>query len=200
MPISNSNDALNGDSTHYAATSYWTNQAFQERYGLYREYRYIIIHHTEGAKAVDLAILTGPLSVHKYVTKSGERYHLLDDKYGAYGCGVQDPAHKTYIMGEIYSRNENLATLQIEMENFGFEEFTEPQYAASAYWTANWCHRYAIPVSRDFILGHNQINKLKTDPNPTWDWERFLKMVQIEKEKFKIKARNSVGLDFDPFL
>ncbi len=174
----NLKDVLPGDSTEYAATSYWTEEAFQQRYGTGRAYHYIVLHHTAGAKPTDLSILTGPLSVHKYVTKIGERYHLLDDHFGAYGCGVHDLENKTHILGELYSRNENLATLQIEMENWGYEEFTDPQYEAAAFWTAHWCQRYTIPPTREFILAHSQINKLKNDPNPTWDWSRFLKLVE----------------------
>jgi len=153
------------------------------RYGTGRACRYVVIHQTEGERATDLAILTGSLSVHKYVTKTGQRYHLLDDEFGAYGCGVQNPAHKTYLLGELFSLNENLATLQIEMENWGYEEFTPAQYQASASWTAHWCQRYGIPVSREFILGHNQLNKLKNDPNQAWDWERFLALVKAEITK-----------------
>ncbi len=174
----NIKDALPGDSTEYSATSFWTEKAFQERYGTGRDFQYIIIHQTEGHKEIDLSILTGPLSVHKYVTKKGERYHLLDDEFGAYGCGVHDPANKTYLLGELFSRNENLATLQIEMENFGHEDFTLPEYEASAIWTANWCRRYNIPVNRRHILGHRELNKQKRDPSDRWDWDLFIQMVK----------------------
>lgn len=174
----NTRDALPGDSIEYSATSFWTEAAFQERYSVGRAFKYIIIHQTEGHREIDLSILTGPLSVHKYVTKNGERFHLLDDEFGAYGCGVHDPANKTYLLGELYSRNENLSTLQIEMENFGYEEFTGPEYEASAIWTAHWCRRYQIPVNRQHILGHRELNKMKKDPSDLWNWDRFLKMVE----------------------
>ncbi len=173
----NTKDALPGDSAEFSATSFWTDAAFKARFGTGRAYQYVIIHQTEGHKELDMAILTGPLSVHKYVTKNGERYHLLDDEFGAYGCGVRDPAHKTYLLGEVFSRNENLATLQIEIENFGYEDFTDPEYEAAAFWTAHWCRRYNIPVNRQHLLGHRELNKLKRDPSDKWNWDYFISLV-----------------------
>jgi hypothetical protein len=151
-----------------------------------------VIHHTAGAKPGDLAQLTGPVSVHKYVTKAGERFHLLDDIYGAYGCGT-DPAYKTGILGDPWTKNENLATLQIEMENLGSEPFTDAQYQISAEWTANWCKKYNIPVDRKHIVGHKEISKIKTDPNPTWDWNRFLALVNALVNKDTPKPQPSVS-------
>ncbi|MEI6046432.1 MAG: peptidoglycan recognition family protein [Chloroflexota bacterium] len=176
MAASNQHDALPEDSVAYAATSFWTDAEFQSNFGVGRAYKFIVIHHTVGAKAGDLAQLTGPVSVHKYVTKSGERFHLLDDIYGAYGCGTE-PANKTGILGDPWTKNENLATLQIEMENLGQEPFTDAQYQVAAEWTANWCKKYGIPVDRKHIVGHKEISRAKVDPNLTWNWDRFLALV-----------------------
>ncbi len=179
MAASNQRDASPGDSLFYAATSFWTDADMRSTYGVGRAYKFIVLHHTAGSKNGDLAQLTGPVSVHKYVTKSGERYHLLDDLHGAYGCGT-DVQNKTNILGDPWTRNENIATLQVELENLGSEPFTDPQYQITAEWTANWCKKYGIPVDRQHILAHKEISKVKNDPNPTWDWNRFLSLVNAK--------------------
>lgn len=206
MAYQNSKDALPGDSIQYAATGYWTPEALA-RQGCPRSHKFVVIHHTAGSKPGDLAQLTGPASVHKYVTKAGERFHLLDDIWGAYGCGT-NPEHKTYRLGSPCSINENSCTLQIELENLGNgrDPFTEKQYQIAAEWTAHWCKRYGIPATRDFIVAHYEIATNKNDPAKNFDWNKFIALVQ---SKLQPPANRSQTFDVpgygtfvvaDPFL
>jgi N-acetyl-anhydromuramyl-L-alanine amidase AmpD len=204
MQTQNSRDALPGDNTDYAATGYWTDAEFRARYRTGRAYDYVVIHHTAGSKRGDLATLTTTASVHKYVTKNGERYHLLDDAYGAWGCGTLDQ-FKTGIFGQVYSQNENIPTLQIELENLGNgqDPFTDAEYEIAAEWTAHWCVKYGIPVTRQRIVGHYEIATNKSDPAKNFDWDKFMALVESKAQppKPEIYTDPETGFDvIEPFL
>ncbi|MEV1084466.1 N-acetylmuramoyl-L-alanine amidase [Streptomyces sp. NPDC050211] len=57
--------------------------------------------------------------------------------------------------------------------------FTEEMYASSAALTAAVCARYAIPLDRTHILGHNEApGATHTDPGSNWDWDHYLELVR----------------------
>jgi N-acetyl-anhydromuramyl-L-alanine amidase AmpD len=52
-------------------------------------------------------------------------------------------------------------------------------YASSAALTAAVCARYAIPLDRTHILGHNEApGATHTDPGSNWDWDHYLELVR----------------------
>lgn len=144
-----------------------------------RDILFIVLHHSGGAEASDVPWLTtqGQVSVHKYVSRAGTRYHLLDDRQAAWACAV-DPRYEVTPrpMGDRWARNENWPALQIEMENPGDRPFTDAQYEAVADWAAGWVQTYGIPADRQHILGHRELTRhpQHQDPNSHWDWDRLL--------------------------
>lgn len=67
------------------------------------------------------------------------------------------------------------------------QAFTEFQYHATAWLTAQWCERFGIPVVRGMnsmtpgIVAHGDTEqgrrKGKSDPGSLWDWGRFMGLV-----------------------
>lgn len=56
------------------------------------------------------------------------------------------------------------------------------QLAASARLVSDLCERYAIPVDREHIIGHSDVDPTraarKNCPGPTWPWDAFLMQVR----------------------
>ncbi|WP_010471205.1 N-acetylmuramoyl-L-alanine amidase, partial [Streptomyces somaliensis] len=59
------------------------------------------------------------------------------------------------------------------------KDFTPAMYAASARLTAGICARYGIPVDREHVIGHVEVEGTDhTDPGPHWDWDRYMELVR----------------------
>ncbi|MDT0308707.1 peptidoglycan recognition family protein [Streptomyces sp. DSM 44917] len=81
-----------------------------------------------------------------------------------------------------HAGNWNYNTRSVGIEHEGWVDqpawFTEALYRSSARLTAHLCDRYAIPRTRTWIIGHNEVpGATHTDPGPLWDWERYMAYV-----------------------
>ncbi len=82
-----------------------------------------------------------------------------------------------------HAGNRDMNERSIGIEHEGFvdrpQDFTAEMYAASARLAADICARYGIPVDREHIIGHVEVEGTDhTDPGPHWDWDRYLKLVR----------------------
>lgn len=148
-----------------------------------RDILFVVLHHSGGIASSDLPWLTtqGQVSAHRYVSRDGTRYRLLEDEQAAWGCAVAPRFEVSPPpMGKRWARNENWPSLQIEMENRGGDPFTDAQYRAVADWVAAWVQAYGIPADRTHLLGHRELttSPQHQDPNSHWEWPRFMAEVQ----------------------
>ncbi len=61
--------------------------------------------------------------------------------------------------------------------------FTDAMYCSSANLVRWIADRYAIPLDRDHIMGHDEANALycngtHTDPGPGWDWDFYMHLIR----------------------
>lgn len=56
--------------------------------------------------------------------------------------------------------------------------FTDPMYRSTAQLVRYLAEKYAIPRTRERIIGHNEVpGATHTDPGPCWDWDYFMSLV-----------------------
>ncbi|MFE7535804.1 N-acetylmuramoyl-L-alanine amidase [Streptomyces rhizosphaericola] len=75
-------------------------------------------------------------------------------------------------------------TRSIGIEHEGWvdrpEFFTDVMYRRSALLTADICARHGIPTDRAHIIGHHEVpGSDHTDPGVLWDWDRYLRLVNL---------------------
>ena len=130
-----------------------------------RKPNYVIIHHT-AQDSVQQTLRTFTLvrtqvSAHYVIAKDGAVYHLLNDYLRAWHGGV---AH----WGN--NKDINSSSIGIELDNNGFEPFTDAQITSLLHVLTTLKKNYNIPVEN--FIGHGDIApKRKNDPNPYFPWK-----------------------------
>jgi N-acetyl-anhydromuramyl-L-alanine amidase AmpD len=155
-----------------------------------RQIRYVVIHITGGpAQDEGPAINTfrnGPASAHYIVNRQGHVTQFVRD------------AHIANHVDNINSET-NRDSIGIEHVNQWNHEAhltpTDAQYGASANLVAWLCHQYHIPIVHDLarhapgIRGHIEEQPESghvSCPNPAWDWDRYISMVQrVQVQSFE---------------
>ncbi|MFF3841097.1 N-acetylmuramoyl-L-alanine amidase [Streptomyces sp. NPDC001930] len=129
----------------------------------------VVIHVVQGSYATALKVFKDPghgAAAHYVVRKDGHVAQMIRELDVAFHAG---------------SRDMNERSIGIEHEGFVDrpQDFTAAMYAGSARLTADICARYGIPVDREHIIGHVEVEGTDhTDPGPHWDWDRYLKLVR----------------------
>lgn len=124
----------------------------------------VIIHHT-AQNSVDQTLRTFTLSrtqvsSHYVIGRDGEIYHMLNDLYRAWHGGSGQWGSNTDI---------NSASIGIELDNNGFEEFSPLQIASLLNLLEDLKTKYKIPAAN--FIGHSDIAPTrKNDPNRTFPW------------------------------
>jgi len=62
----------------------------------------------------------------------------------------------------------------IELDPVTNPAYTQAQYSAVAGLSCQIAARHGFPPNREHVLGHSQVNPVKSDPGPTWQWPHFL--------------------------
>jgi N-acetylmuramoyl-L-alanine amidase len=125
----------------------------------------VIIHHTaQNSCEQTLKTFTMPktqVSAHYVICKNGTIHHMLNDYLRAWHGGI----------GKWGSLNDiNSSSLGIEIDNNGFENFTEPQINSLLVLLDTLKRKYAIPVAN--FIGHSDIAPTrKVDPNVNFPWQ-----------------------------
>ncbi|MFB6909293.1 N-acetylmuramoyl-L-alanine amidase [Streptomyces bacillaris] len=83
-----------------------------------------------------------------------------------------------------HAGNWDVNTRSIGIEHEGWvdrpEFFTDVMYRRSALLTADICARHGIPRDRAHIIGHHEVpGSDHTDPGVLWDWDRYLRLVNL---------------------
>lgn len=132
-----------------------------------RRANFVIIHHTaQNSCEQTLETFTLPrtqVSAHYVICKDGTVHHMLNDLLRAHHSGVSKWGNTTDL---------NSSSIGIELDNNGFEVFTEPQLNSLLILLDRLKKAYSIPVSN--FIGHGDIAPTrKNDPNWRFPWQRL---------------------------
>lgn len=150
----------------------------------------IIIHYT-GMLSCDDALqrLTDAgsnVSCHYLISRMGDIYQLVDEKYRAWHAGL------SYWQGE---KDINSRSIGIELENrgheWGYDDFTDVQINALILLIQDIKTRYDIAPNH--ILGHSDVAPLrKKDPGEKFPWHILTQhglIPDIKPQKIRKKGR-----------
>ena len=132
-----------------------------------RKPNYVIIHHTaQNSCEQTLKTFTvehSKVSAHYVICEDGTVHHMLNDYLRAWQAGVSRWGNNTDI---------NSSSIGIEIDNNGYETFSEPQIVSLLKLLDTLKKKYSIPAAN--FIGHSDIApKRKVDPNVTFPWQRL---------------------------
>jgi N-acetylmuramoyl-L-alanine amidase len=132
-----------------------------------RKPNYVIIHHTaQTSTEQTLKTFTLPrtqVSAHYVIGRDGKVYHMLNDYLRAWHAGNARWGNLTDI---------NSSSIGIELDNNGFEPFSEPQINSLITVLTILKKDYGIPTAN--FIGHADIAPTrKNDPNANFPWKRL---------------------------
>lgn len=132
-----------------------------------RKPNFVIIHHT-AQNSCDQTLKTFTLprtqvSAHYVICKDGTIHHMLNDYLRAWHGGIAKWGNNTDI---------NSSSIGIEIDNNGFESFTNQQVNSLLTLLSSLKRAYAIPTAN--FIGHADIAPTrKNDPNVTFPWKQL---------------------------
>jgi len=149
------------DSTHVAATWVGTTNFSM------RKPNFVIIHHTAQSSCEQtLTTFTLPrtqVSAHYVICKDGTVQHMLHDHLRAWHAGAGKWGNVTDI---------NSISIGIELDNNGFEPFTEAQIKNLLVVLKALKKNHNIPTAN--FIGHADIAPIrKVDPNRFFPWQQL---------------------------
>ncbi len=130
-----------------------------------RRANFVIIHHTaQNSCEQTLQTFTqtkNPVSAHYVICKDGTVHHMLNDLLRAHHAGVSKWGNTTDL---------NSSSIGIELDNNGFEVFSEAQMSSLLILLERLKKAYSIPASN--FIGHGDIAPTrKNDPNWRFPWK-----------------------------
>jgi N-acetylmuramoyl-L-alanine amidase len=103
------------------------------------------------------------VSAHYLISRTGTVYQLVEEDKRAWHAGAGEWAGITDV---------NSHSIGIELDNTGFEPFSEPLMCALEDLLEDVMDRHAIPPHR--VIGHSDMAPgRKIDPGPRFDWRRL---------------------------
>ena len=132
-----------------------------------RKPNFVIIHHT-AQTACDTTLRTFTLprtqvSAHYVICRDGTIHHMLNDYLRAWHAGAGKWGNLTDV---------NSSSIGIELDNNGFEPFSEAQISSLLTLLKHLKKEYNIPTAN--FIGHADIApKRKVDPSKYFPWQRL---------------------------
>lgn len=132
-----------------------------------RKPNYVIIHHT-AQKSCEQTLKTFTLtrtqvSSHYVICEDGTIYHMLNDYLRAWHGGVSKWGNTTDI---------NSSSIGIELDNDGYEAFSETQINSLIELLGHLKNSFGIPAAN--FIGHADIAPTrKNDPNVNFPWQKL---------------------------
>jgi N-acetylmuramoyl-L-alanine amidase len=132
-----------------------------------RKPNFVIIHHTaQNSCAQTLKTFTTQsteVSAHYVICKDGTIHHMLNDYFRGWHAGVSKWGNDADI---------NSSSIGIELDNNGFEPFTETQINSLLRLLAALKKQYNIPTAN--FIGHADVAPTrKNDPNWLFPWKKL---------------------------
>ncbi|HWR33250.1 MAG TPA: N-acetylmuramoyl-L-alanine amidase [Chitinophagaceae bacterium] len=165
-----------------------------------RRPNYVIIHHTaQNSCEQTLKTFTSQdsraVSAHYVICKDGTVHHQLNDMFRAHHAGVSKWGNTTDL---------NSSSIGIELDNNGFESFSEAQISSLTTLLDRLKRAYSIPVAN--FIGHADIAPgRKIDPNRNFPWQKLAQNgfghwydtvnVQVPSDFNPLQALRIIGYD-----
>ncbi|MBN9296766.1 MAG: N-acetylmuramoyl-L-alanine amidase [Filimonas sp.] len=130
-----------------------------------RKPNFVIIHHTAQNSCEQtlktFTVTHSQVSAHYVICKDGTVHHMLNDYLRAWQAGNSRWGNVTDI---------NSVSIGIEIDNNGFEKFTDEQINSLLHLLSGLKKSYGIPAAN--FIGHADIAPTrKNDPNVTFPWK-----------------------------
>lgn len=129
------------------------------------------------------------VSIHYIVDRDGTVYCYVPENRTAWHAGKGE-----WLGDEKYTNKMNLYSIGIELVGMGSMEdmspyltkkeyqaldpsllgFTDAQYTSLKALVQDICQRNDIPMTREFVIGHEEYNPKKNDPGQLFDWSRII--------------------------
>lgn len=122
----------------------------------------IVVHIMEGSlKGTDSWFMSSysGVSAHYGVGRNGTIHSYVDEKNTAFHAGIVNKPSWKNIPADIV--NPNAVTIGIEHEGTSKSDWTKSMKEASASLIADICKRWNITPSRDTVIGHYEIDKIR---------------------------------------
>ena len=164
-----------------------------------RRPNYVVIHHTaQNSCEQTLKTFTLPrtqVSAHYVICKDGTVHHMLNDLLRAHHAGVSKWGNASDI---------NSSSIGIEIDNNGYESFTDAQMNTLFTLLQRLKNAYNIPVGN--FIGHADIAPgRKVDPNRSFPWQQLAEKgfghwydtthVQVDSTFNAMQALRIIGYD-----
>lgn len=164
-----------------------------------RRPNYVIIHHTaQNSCEQTLKTFTLPrtqVSSHYVICKDGTIHHMLNDLLRGHHAGVSKWGNASDL---------NSSSIGIEIDNNGFETFTDAQISSLLQVLERIKKSYNIPVAN--FIGHADIAPgRKVDPNRNFPWQKLAEQgfgywydttyVQVDTTFNAMQALRIIGYD-----
>jgi N-acetyl-anhydromuramyl-L-alanine amidase AmpD len=127
----------------------------------------IIIHTMEGSFGGTIAWFQTsgrkpPTAAHYLFSKTGDVCQMVPDFKKC-----------------LHANSYNSRSIGFEHEGRAADtQFSEAMLVASARCCAVLCRKYAIPIDREHIIGHNEVpDATHTDPGAHWPWAHYMSLV-----------------------
>ncbi|CAN5297380.1 N-acetylmuramoyl-L-alanine amidase [soil metagenome] len=173
-PYATSNKMYKQQAKAYAKTlaTYPLTDSFQDKRAFIgttnfnlRKPNFVIIHHTAQNSCEQtlktFTMVSTQVSAHYVICKDGTVHHLLNDYMRAWHAGVGKWGNDVDI---------NSSSIGIELDNNGYESFTDEQMQSLLSLLALLKKKYNIPAAN--FIGHADIAPArKTDPNVFFPWK-----------------------------
>jgi len=137
---------------------------------------HVVMHIAEGSLSACDAWLTNPqsnASAHYAVGKDGSIHQYVNEADAAWANGaVREPR-----IPLPSDANPNEWTISLEHEGYTGEPWTPEMYAADAWLLRGIHERWGIPLDRDHIIGHGDLDSVTRPqcPGTGLDWGRLLR-------------------------
>ena len=165
-----------------------------------RKPNYVILHHT-AQKTCEQTLKTFTLtrtqvSSHYVICEDGTIYHMLNDYLRAWHGGISKWGNTTDI---------NSSSIGIEIDNDGYEAFSEAQLSSLITLLGQIKTAFGIPTAN--FIGHADIAPTrKNDPNVNFPWQRLAEkgfglwwgdttLLQVPEEFNAIQGLRVIGYD-----
>ena len=129
------------------------------------------------------------VSIHYIIDRDGTVYCYVPEDRTAWHAGKGQ-----WLDDEKYTNKMNLYSIGIELVGIGSQEdmslylskeeyqaldqsllgFTDAQYTALKSLVQDICQRNNIPLTKEYVIGHEAYNPAKNDPGDLFDWSRIL--------------------------
>ena len=148
----------------------------------------IVNHITAGTFPGCLTWLCNPAaqaSAHYLITRTGEIWQMVRESDTAWHAGiVKKPTWKLY-----NGTNPNRYTIGIEHECISGGALTEAQYQGTLQLQRELCAKYSIPIDRNHIIGHYEINPIDRPGCPGKDFPWVRLMADLKKKEVEEVAQ-----------